>query len=266
MKSRLSIEVSKIQLVLENNKILKSSNLKKFILGCFLEQFWESSESVYKQIIDFLKPKDRLMMKEARENYQKLSDNFGTIFGFPSSFYLEFGDNWELKNNLELQNYIMSDDYDAIISKDEELLKTQSKQNTVELKQQVIMNSRQRIGCDTPKRKSNKYDLNHIIDENPKEREISTEGSLDNPKILKRSDSTRSVDLREEVAPDKTKTIKLKNFNKKSKVPRYKSQKEKDPKICKFNEDECNNEVILNTNNSRDVENSNRTETNPSNV
>jgi len=131
-------------------------------------------------------------------------------------------------------------------------MKNATKNNTVELKQQIIMNTRQKVGCDTPRRKPQKIELKHIPEE--KKEIIEDEKPA---RSMKRSDSVRSVDFREEVVTEKTKTIKLKNPAKKNKVPKYKSpQKEGKLKIM-----EEEHEVILNTGN--DVENSNRHESNP---
>ena len=265
MKSKLILELSKIQLVIENTKILKSTNLRKFILGCFLDQFWDSSESVYKQIIDFIKPKEKILMKESRDNYQKLSDSFALLFGLPSTFYIEFVDNWELKNNIELHNFITTDDYEVILSKEEELIRNSNKNNTDELKQQIIMNTRQRVGCETPKKKIHRIELNHINNICSSDPILKSEESMGVGKVFKRSDSTRSVEFREEIAPDKTKLIKLKSNLKKNKVPKYKSPpKEKDcSKINRLNDEELiNNEMVLNTVNSREIENSHNTDTN----
>ena len=118
-----------------------------------------------------------------------LSEDFYNLTGFPIKSFIEFKNNWQLVENEQLYKAIISDDLD-----DSDYQKGE--------KTSIIMNRRQKIGVETP-RKRRKYSLSKKNNKNINKdnNNISTSNDKKNEKN-KRLDS---IEVREEKSNEKTK-------------------------------------------------------------
>ena len=192
----------KIESTYDKIKYSKSSNLKFFLISSFNDSYLNEILGIYNHLVQYLNRENlssKIPLSHIRKKYIMLSEDFYNLTGFPIKSFIEFKNNWQLVENEQLYKAIISDDLDdSDYQKGEKTL--------------IIMNRRQKIGVETP-RKRRKYSLSKKNNKNINKdnNNISTSNDKKNEKN-KRLDS---IEVREEKSNEKTK-IKTKN-----KIPKF---------------------------------------------
>ena len=187
-------DFNKMEKVYNNIKFLKSKNLKNFILNSLNIKYLNEISNIYRQLIQYcisLNLKDKIPLQNIRKKYIKLSESYYNLTGIPTNSFIEFKKNWQLIENEQLYKAIVSDNIE-------------SNDSTKNEKSNLVMNRRQRIGAETPKRKR-KYSISNNKDEIIKEEEDKI--------INKQRKREESIEIREEKKISKIKT--------KNKVPKF---------------------------------------------
>ena len=94
---------------------IKSQNLKNFIFSYYASDYYvENVESVVAMMASYLKKSyiiKQIPMRNAKKNYEKLSENYGNITGIPPSFFMDFKQYWNLTENTILYKSILLDEF-----------------------------------------------------------------------------------------------------------------------------------------------------------
>ena len=186
-------DFNKMEKIYNNIKFLKSKNLKNFILNSLNIKYLNEISNIYRQLIQYcisLNLKDKIPLQHIRKKYIKLAESYYNLTGIPTNSFIEFKKNWQLIENEHLYKAIVLDNIDT-------------NDSTKNEKSNLVMNRRQRIGAETPKRKR-KYSISS------KNANIKDD---DDKIINKHKKREESIEIREEKKISKIKT--------KNKVPKF---------------------------------------------
>ena len=226
-------DLPKSKSLMNSLKHVHSTYLRNFILSVYLYNITSDRSDtsfIYSEIIPMLTNYAKQNLKteffpNARENYKKLSAVFMDLVGVPLDYYMDFDVNWQLERNSSLYHFIIkdqdmskegtgisvnnTDEQETIVSKED-----LSKYN------KLIMNTRQKVGQDTPKKKHIAIPKNMLKDlkhEDPDENKLVRSNSITSVggRSIKSYDFKGNDD--EEVSKGnlKTRVIKIKPHTKK---------------------------------------------------
>ena len=186
----------KIENTYDRIKYSKSSNLKFFLISSFNDSYLNEILGIYNHLVQYLNKENlssKIPLNHIRKKYIMLCEDFYNLTGFPIKSFIEFKNNWQLIENEQIYKNIISDDLD-----DNDYQKGE--------KSLILMNRRQRVGVETPRRKR-KYSISKA---NNKKRDFIP---LNDKKNKNKRDE--SIDVREE-KNEKNNKIKTKN-----KIPKF---------------------------------------------
>ena len=186
----------KIENTYDRIKYSKSSNLKFFLISSFNDSYLNEILGIYNHLVQYLNKENlssKIPLNHIRKKYIMLCEDFYNLTGFPIKSFIEFKNNWQLIENEQIYKNIISDDLD-----DSDYQKGE--------KSLLLMNRRQRVGVETPRRKR-KYSITKT---NNKKRDFIP---LNDKKNKNKRDE--SIDVREE-KNEKNNKIKTKN-----KIPKF---------------------------------------------
>ena len=175
-------EIETIKLVWSQIETIKSNNLKMFILSCFHTDYLDHIHNVYNHIDSYLNNQIvSTPLKSAKNKYINLAESYNNLTGIPIKSFIDFKLNWDLIESDSLYNFITGEE-----NQEDDKFKATDKHL-------ILMNRRQRMGADTPRRKYNLCGVKNVTINN-----YTIESENINNSSYSRMDTNRSIDFREE--------------------------------------------------------------------
>jgi hypothetical protein len=206
LKSHLE-EIDTLKTIWSNLEVIKSDNLKMFLFSLFNPYYFDNTFNIYIHIDSYINNQPIITpLRSAKKKYLKLCESYMNLTGIPIKSVIDFISNWDLKECESLHYFIVGEEN----TNEDDKFKTEN--------QITLLNRRQKLGADTPRKK-----LQIVLDHN-----ILVNNFTDklNPNTsFSRKDTNQSIDLREEMyreeCPKLSINIKSKNKRRKNSVPKY---------------------------------------------